>query len=876
MKRKVALLLAAVMTTAMLPMNAVASSTNQISKKETVQKDKAVSPSKPVALKIYPKDTVESDSTIILTLENGKFDIKEWNEQCEENGLTQNNFYYGRNNGTSTSNAVFDEAWNSYKSDIKGGSPEATAIKTALAAVGVTGSNNYLPYSIDFKSKSTADVKLFPVLEAYTDNTSNDLGVTAKVCYNIVLPIVATSEGDVKVSVDSNGTSISGGGTYTVATATSSSGSTTTTIDADDIKSFENKLVFDDETVVIKEDVAGTFDTSKGNVKLRLNSGFEFSTNTYNGKTVYAVVTPGTNSPDFEPLLITSLDKENQLSFDLADLKDEDGNSVFATETTKAAAIQIEKLAVVAKDDDKNWGDVNLTVSGGSITTDTIKIATRADYGFYMKAVEEPTTIIAGQTYLANDDLDADDFETAELMFGETIADTWIQQRKLEFTVPEGVKILGFDIDDTDNINGGDNFLGGSDKNLTSVVNDGRTLRIEALDGTNTIDSTDESEFGITFWISAAATFEGDVTVDVAGAGLAADTLSPVTVATVKAPVTVETTATKANMGYQSMDTSDIVITESVANALLEDENVSIALDSSYGSQEIGFADDDLELVVDGELEYENFKIGKGYYGVTVSDDQIDGTDKDTAVEGAITFGVDSASYTEPSTITVKNVKIGTTRAVPYGTYDLKIGDEAVINNYSEDLDQPSKSAVYSGDDTPADQNLALFDGSKDDAIYVKDYLSIATETGTLDGKVEVTIGESKIVMNGEEVEMDAAAYISNNSTMVPLRFVALAIGVDQANASSVEAADASSKIMFDTNSKTATILYAAGSGQKIIQFTAGSAIMNVDGTAITMENGAVAEIKDDRMYVPFRALGTALGVSVSWDEETRTAIYNA
>jgi archaellum component FlaG (FlaF/FlaG flagellin family) len=81
---------------------------------------------------------------------------------------------------------------------------------------------------------------------------------------------------------------------------------------------------------------------------------------------------------------------------------------------------------------------------------------------------------------------------------------------------------------------------------------------------------------------------------------------------------------------------------------------------------------------------------------------------------------------------------------------------------------------------------------------------------------------------------------------------------------------------MFDTNSKTATILYAAGSGQKIIQFTAGSAVMVVDGTAITMENGAVAEIKDDRMYVPFRALGTALGVSVSWDEETRTAIYNA
>ena len=50
---------------------------------------------------------------------------------------------------------------------------------------------------------------------------------------------------------------------------------------------------------------------------------------------------------------------------------------------------------------------------------------------------------------------------------------------------------------------------------------------------------------------------------------------------------------------------------------------------------------------------------------------------------------------------------------------------------------------------------------------------------------------------------------------------------------------------------------------------------MVIDGTAITMENGVKAEIVDGRMFVPFRALGTALGVPVSWDAETRTAIYN-
>ena len=50
---------------------------------------------------------------------------------------------------------------------------------------------------------------------------------------------------------------------------------------------------------------------------------------------------------------------------------------------------------------------------------------------------------------------------------------------------------------------------------------------------------------------------------------------------------------------------------------------------------------------------------------------------------------------------------------------------------------------------------------------------------------------------------------------------------------------------------------------------------MVVDGTRIPMEYGVKAEIKDGRMFVPFRALGQALGIAVTWDANTRTAIYN-
>ncbi len=49
---------------------------------------------------------------------------------------------------------------------------------------------------------------------------------------------------------------------------------------------------------------------------------------------------------------------------------------------------------------------------------------------------------------------------------------------------------------------------------------------------------------------------------------------------------------------------------------------------------------------------------------------------------------------------------------------------------------------------------------------------------------------------------------------------------------------------------------------------------MYIDGNAVKLENSAKAELKNGRMYIPFRALGNALGVNVSWDDSSRTAIY--
>ena len=144
-----------------------------------------------------------------------------------------------------------------------------------------------------------------------------------------------------------------------------------------------------------------------------------------------------------------------------------------------------------------------------------------------------------------------------------------------------------------------------------------------------------------------------------------------------------------------------------------------------------------------------------------------------------------------------------------------------------------------------------------------------ATEatTSALTDAVKVTIGKKAIIIGENSYNMDVAPYIqdSSNSTMVPLRFVSLAIcGGD------IVQADNSNIIAWDSISKTATI----NANGNIIKFTAGSNIMLINNKPIVMENGVKAEISNGRMFIPFRALGKALGVNVEWDAETKTAIY--
>ena len=138
------------------------------------------------------------------------------------------------------------------------------------------------------------------------------------------------------------------------------------------------------------------------------------------------------------------------------------------------------------------------------------------------------------------------------------------------------------------------------------------------------------------------------------------------------------------------------------------------------------------------------------------------------------------------------------------------------------------------------------------------------TQTTTAESKkVDVQIGSDTITVDGRTVAVDVPAYIqtSSQSTMIPLRIVSEAFGGDDS-------------VAWDSNTKTATVKY----NGTTVSFTSGSNvyIKNGEEVGILMSSGVQAEIKDGRMFVPFRALGEALGLDVSWEPNSKTASYSS
>jgi hypothetical protein len=537
--------------------------------------------------------------------------------------------------------------------------------------------------------------------------------------------------------------------------------------------------------------------------------------------------------------------------------------------TTISGAVYINDLMLYPDDDSNYWGDItlsikNLTSSDKVLTNQTFKAGTRVDWTISLKTEGTIPELVNGR-YKKHDLEQAEDdiHQTARVIFSENSVAAWWADRETIFLLPEGVKFRKVDVIKVENMINKEGKDANSDIERL-YVGDGRKYTIPnsgsiVVSGnkmtwkTFKVKAKEKAKIKMDIWVSIESGFVGDVTLTVTSnvnaipdqPGL----VTPITIAKQITPVTVSTKITDIKIGYQLQPTADIVIKETKAGNLLKDKTVKVSITDfvgggSYGASDIAFSPD---TKVSVDTATSNMKIKN--IGISTNTAASDSALSTTG--GTLKFDIDTVS-TKPATITISNASIKIDRTVPETNdraYKVVVWGTAIAENYNNTSTAPKDTFATPG--VMAD--------------YMKVISSANDKSSILTQRVEVAIGETTYTVNGNTFEMDAAAYISpaSNSTLVPVRFIANAFGIDD------------NQVLWDDSSKSVTIIHQ----DRTVQFTGNSDKMLINGAVVTNYSPdglkVVAEITGDRMYVPFRALGDAFGVKVAWDNATQTAIYN-
>ena len=117
--------------------------------------------------------------------------------------------------------------------------------------------------------------------------------------------------------------------------------------------------------------------------------------------------------------------------------------------------------------------------------------------------------------------------------------------------------------------------------------------------------------------------------------------------------------------------------------------------------------------------------------------------------------------------------------------------------------------------------------------------------------ELQMTLGKTTYMLNGEQKTMDVAPIIRNSRTMLPVRYVAEALGAS-----------------IDWNGATSTATLTTA--DTVIVITVGATTATVNGESVTLDSPAF--IESSRTYMPVRFVAEALGGSVAWDGATSTA----
>jgi len=580
----------------------------------------------------------------------------------------------------------------------------------------------------------------------------------------IKIPLLTKVKGDgeAKVTVDPRDSAVTGG-TYTF--AVSATGKTITTI------AEVNKFSSTGELATIRIDetrikaLGGSTD-----IRFKLPPKFTWAAKgTYEctsglaGAEVKDVTKDGTGVGT----------RTLELSFDPKDAIMDSRGSIF-----------LKDLEIKA-DRDAPYGDVVIDVDGANVTSEELVVAKRMDYNVEV-TVKEVKEIVAGR-------LDKDNNKTAKITIKENLPGALIVNRDIVVVLPEWVKPIetdGIKITKATNGLNANDLSRGSRKNefYLTVYKDGVT------------DKNKEGKYELELILSVEADQAGEIVAEFSGAGVEKQEL---VIAEAIAPITADVAATDLKIGVQDQPAPDIVITETRKGMIDDEGSLTVTLPKG-----IEFA-----AVPDVEVTEGNLEVRKASLG----------SDKRQLV-----IPVDSTS-TKPSTIKISDIKLTLDRTVPEGEFKADIGGEAIVKNYGANATIKTENEfdknrvvrfVFANVITPApgetratsvftiggttytviEQNTTV-EKTMDVAPYIKGGRTflplryVANALGVNDDNIiwdpvskavtifkgdriaQVTIGSKTMLVNGVTVNMDVAPEITDERTMLPIRWMGQALG---------------------------------------------------------------------------------------------------
>lgn len=130
----------------------------------------------------------------------------------------------------------------------------------------------------------------------------------------------------------------------------------------------------------------------------------------------------------------------------------------------------------------------------------------------------------------------------------------------------------------------------------------------------------------------------------------------------------------------------------------------------------------------------------------------------------------------------------------------------------------------------------------------------IAQLRDALTTEIKVVIGQKTAYLDGRTVSLDVAPLITNDRTMVPVRFIGEAFGAS-----------------FAWDEATRKVTYLSEEGK--IELYIGQKAAYINGKKITLDTAPL--IVSGRTMVPLRFISEQLHALVEWDGQTRTVMIH-